>query len=158
MHASAWRPGTHFLRETEGSRFVQRISLSAGDAGNRVEFSNVIDWKTKEANLKATFSLSAVNNLATYNWDIGTIQRPTEEERQFEVASHQWIDLSDKSGTYGATILTDCKNASDKPDDKTIRLTLVRTPGTRGGYADQGTQDIGRHEIVFGIAGHAGDW
>jgi alpha-mannosidase len=34
-------------------------------------------------------------------------------------------------------------------------LTLVRTPGTRGGYADQGTQDIGRHEIRFGIAGHA---
>src|SRR5437773_4056437 len=39
-----------------------------------------------------------------------------------------------------------------------IRLTLVRTPGTRGGYADQGTQDIGRHQILFGLAGHAGDW
>src|SRR5205085_2921819 len=25
-------------RETEGSRFVQHISLSAGDAGNRIEF------------------------------------------------------------------------------------------------------------------------
>src|SRR5436190_249549 len=145
-------------RETEGSRFVQRISLAAGDAGNRVEFSNVIDWKTKEANLKATFPLAAANNLATYNWDVGTIQRPNEEERQFEVASHQWIDLTDKSGAYGVTVLTDCKNASDKPDDKTIRLTLVRTPGTRGGYADQGTQDVGRHEILFGLAGHAGDW
>src|SRR5205823_9713695 len=60
--------------------------------------------------------------------------------------------------TYGVTVLTDCKNASDKPDDKTIRLTLLRTPGTRGAYADQTTQDIGRHEIVFGLAGHAGDW
>src|SRR5437762_3045107 len=145
-------------RETETSKFVQTVSLSAGDAGNRVEFSNVIDWKTKEANLKATFPLSAANNLATYNWDVGTIQRPNEEERQFEVASHQWIDLTDKSGGYGVTVLTDCKNASDKPDDKTIRLTLVRTPGTRGGYADQGTQDVGRHEILFGLAGHAGDW
>jgi alpha-mannosidase len=55
-------------------------------------------------------------------------------------------------------VLTDCKNGSDKPDDKTLRLTLLRTPGTRGGYADQGTQDWGRHEIVFGLAGHAGDW
>jgi alpha-mannosidase len=35
---------------------------------------------------------------------------------------------------------------------------LIRTPGTRGGYADQGTQDIGHHEFVFGIAGHSGDW
>ncbi len=145
-------------RETEGSKFVQRVSLSAGDAGNRVEFSNVIDWKTKEANLKAAFPLAATNNLATYNWDIGTVQRPNEEERQFEVASHQWIDLTDQSGSFGVTILTDCKNASDKPDDKTIRLTLIRTPGTRGGYADQGTQDIGRHEIRFGLAGHANDW
>ena len=27
-------------RETEGSKFVQTVSLSAGDAGNRVEFGN----------------------------------------------------------------------------------------------------------------------
>ena len=145
-------------RDTEDSKFVQTISLSAGDAGNRVEFRNAIDWKTKQANLKATFPLSAANNLATYNWDIGTVQRPNAEERQFEVASHQWIDLTDQSGSYGATILTDCKNASDKPDDKTLRLTLIRTPGTRGGYADQGTQDLGRHDIVFGLAGHDNDW
>jgi alpha-mannosidase len=145
-------------RETENSKFVQTVRLSTGDAGNRVEFSNVIDWNTREANLKATFPLAAANNLATYNWDVGTIQRPNEEERQFEVASHQWIDLTDKNGAFGTTILTDCKNASDKPDDRTVRLTLIRTPGTRGGYADQGTQDIGRHEILFGLAGHANDW
>jgi alpha-mannosidase len=152
------RVSLEITREIEDSKFVQMVSLSAGDAGNRVEFGNVVDWKTKQANLKATFPLSASNKLATYNWDVGTIQRPTAEERQFEVGSHQWIDLSDQTGSFGATVLTDCKNGSDKPDDKTIRLTLVRTPGTRGGYADQGTQDIGRHEFTFGLAGHAGDW
>src|SRR5262249_46828197 len=106
-------------RETGGSKFIQTVSLATGDAGGRVEFSNMIDWKTKDANLQATFPLSATNNLATYNWDVGTIQRPNEEERQFEVASHQWIDLTDKSGTFGATVLTDCKNGSDKRDDQT---------------------------------------
>jgi alpha-mannosidase len=35
---------------------------------------------------------------------------------------------------------------------------MIRTPGTRGGYPDQGTQDIGHHEIMFGLAGHADDW
>src|ERR1700681_2815645 len=70
-------------RETEDSKFVQTISLSAGDAGNRVEFRNAIDWKTKNANLKATFPLAAANRLATYNWDVGTVQRPNAEERQF---------------------------------------------------------------------------
>jgi alpha-mannosidase len=152
------RVAVEVRRETEYSTFVQTISLSAGDSGNRLEFRNVIDWKTKEANLKATFPLAAANKLATYNWDIGTVQRPNAEERQFEVASHQWIDLTDHSGAYGVTVLTDCKNGSDKPDDKTLRLTLVRTPGTRGGYADQGTQDIGRHEILFGLAGHENGW
>ena len=93
--------------------------------------------------------------MATYNWDIGTIERPTAQPKKFEVPSHQWIDLTDMSGEFGATILTDCKNGSDKPNDNTIRLTLIRTPGTRGGYPDQGTQDIGHHEFIYGIAGHA---
>ena len=96
--------------------------------------------------------------MATYNWDIGTIERPTAKPKKFEVPSHQWIDLTDMRGEFGATILTDCKNGSDKPNDHTIRLTLIRTPGTRGGYHDQGTQDLGHHEFVYGIAGHAGGW
>ncbi len=145
-------------RETAGSLFVQTIRLSAGDAGRRVEFANVVDWHTRESNLKATFPLTASNQMATYNWDIGTIERPTAQPKKFEVPSHQWIDLTDMKGEFGATILTDCKNGSDKPNDHTIRLTLIRTPGTRGGYADQGTQDIGHHEFVYGIAGHAAGW
>lgn len=145
-------------RETAGSRFLQTIRLSAGDAGKRVEFVNAIDWNAKESNLKATFPLTASNQLATYNWDIGTIERPTAEPKKFEVPSHQWIDLTDMSGEFGSTILTDCKNGSDKPNNNTIRLTLIRTPGTAGGYPDQGTQDIGHHEFIFGFAGHAGDW
>ena len=57
-------------------------------------------------------------------------------------------------------MLTDCKNASDKPDDNTIRLTLMRTPGLgpRAGYGDQTTQDLGHHEFVYGLAVHGGDW
>ncbi len=145
-------------REAEGSRFIQAVRLSAGDAGNRVEIGHVMDWNTKEGNLKAVFPLTAYNPNATYNWDIGTISRPNENDRQFEVASHQWIDLTDASGSFGVTILTDCKNASDKLNDNTLRLTLVRTPGIRGSYPDQGTQDIGHHEFVYGLAGHSGDF
>jgi alpha-mannosidase len=152
------RVALEITRETAGSTFKQTIRLSAGDAGKRVEFGNVIDWKTKESNLKATFPLTASNVMATYNLDIGTIQRPAAQPKKFEVPSHQWIDLTDATGEFGATVLTDCKNGSDKPNDHTIRLTLIRTPGIRGGYKDQATQDIGHHEFVYGIAGHAGDW
>ncbi len=159
------RVSLEVTREAEGSKFVQTISLSAGDAGNRVEFRNAIDWKTLAANLKATFPLSASNENATYNWDIGTIQRPSAQERQFEVGSHRWIDLTDKSGADGVTILTDCKNGSDKRDDHTIRLTLLRSPGLQPSqngrpvaYSDQANQDWGHHDFVFGLAAHAGDW
>jgi alpha-mannosidase len=123
-----------------------------------VEFGNKIDWKTRESNLKATFPLVASNQMATYNWDIGTIERPTAQPKKFEVPSHQWIDLTDMSGKFGATILTDSKNGSDKPNDNTLRLTLLRTPGVAGGYPDQATQDIGHHNFVYGIAGHSADW
>ncbi|MGO9402339.1 MAG: alpha-mannosidase [Terriglobales bacterium] len=152
------RVAVEVARQTAGSRFLQTIRLSAGDAGKRVEFENAIDWNTRESNLKATFPLTASNRTATYNWDIGTIDRPTAEPKKFEVPSHQWIDLTDMTGAFGATILTDCKNGSDKPNDNTIRLTLIRTPGTRGGYADQGTQDIGHHEFIYGVTGHGGGW
>ena len=145
-------------REGEDSKFVQIVRLSAGDAGNRVEFGNVIDWHAKAANLKVVFPFTASNRLATYNWGIGTVERPNEDARQFEVASHRWIDLTDQSGAFGVTVLTDDKYASDKPNDNTLRLTLIRTPGTRGGYTDQGSQDWGHHEFVFGLAAHAGDW
>ena len=156
------RVAIEVARETEGSKFVQTVSLSAGDAGNRVEFRESIDWRTLSANLKAVFPLSASNENATYNWEIGTIERPTEMERQFEVASHHWIDLTDQSGAWGSTILTDVKNGSDKRDDHIIRLTLIRTPGEasgmKGEYTDQLNQDWGHHEIVFALAGHNGDW
>ena len=159
------RVSIEVTREIEGSRFVQTVSLAAGDAGDRVEFGNAIDWRTLSANLKAVFPLSASNQDATYNWGVGTIERPTAMERQFEVASHRWIDLTDKSGSFGATILTDLKNGSDKRNDNTIRLTLMRSPGMHPSsngrppnYSDQSNQDWGHHEFVFGLAGHAGDW
>ena len=159
------RVSLEITRETENSKFVQTVSLSAGDAGNRVEFGNAIDWRTLSANLKAAFPLTANNPDATYNWEIGTIQRPNAQERQFEVASHRWIDLTDKSSAYGVTFLTDVKNGSDKPTDNTIRITLIRTPGLQPvpagrqqPYADQANQDWGHHEFVFGLTGHKGTW
>ncbi len=156
------RVAIEVTREGEGSKFAQTVRLSAGDAGNRVEFGESVDWRSLSANLKAVFPLSAANKLATYNWEVGTIQRPVAFDRQFEVASHHWIDQTDESGTYGSTILTDVKNGSDKRDDSTIRLTLLRSPGEasqmKGAYTDQLNQDWGHHEILFGLAGHAGDW
>lgn len=156
-------------RHTDSSAFEQTIRLAAGDAGNRVEFGNVIDWRTGKTALKASVSTTAANPVATYNWDVGTIQRGNNNERQFEVGSHQWIDLTDTSRAFGVTVLTDAKNGSDKPDDNTLRLTLLYTPGTLHHlpgtppsyfeqYSYMATNDWGHHVFSFGLAGHAGDY
>ncbi len=154
------RVALEITRSGEGSTYVQTVSLAAGDAGNRVEFANSINWRGKAENLKVAFPLAANNPNATYNEDVGTIQRPNAFDRQFEVMSHRWIDLTDVSGSFGVTLLTDTKNGSDKRTDNTVRVTLIRTPGIspRVGYSDQANQDWGHHDFTFGLAGHTGDW
>jgi alpha-mannosidase len=146
-------------RDAEGSRFAQTITLAAGTSGQRVEFHNTIDWRSTGCNLKAEFPLSVSNPQATYNWEVGTLKRSNNDEKKYEVPSHQWFDLTDTGGDYGVTVLSPCKYASDKPNDNTLRLTLLRTPGVHSDdYADQSTQDWGRHEITYGLAAHGGDW
>ncbi|HEY3265376.1 MAG TPA: glycoside hydrolase family 38 C-terminal domain-containing protein [Armatimonadota bacterium] len=144
-------------RKSQGSTFVQHIRLAANGAGNRVEFDNAIDWNTLKHNIKATFPLAVHNDLATYNLGFGTIQRATNDPKKYEVVSRHWFDLTDKKGDYGVTVLEDSKFGSDKPDDHTLRLTLLRTPSTRS-YPDQATQDIGHHRVLYALEGHKGDW
>ena len=159
------RAALEVSREAEGSRFTETIRLTAGDAGNRVEIADLVDWRTSAAALKATFPLTASNPEATYSWDVGTVRRGNDDPKKYEVASHQWFDLTDRSGrggAYGVTVLSGSKLGSDKPDDRTLRLTLLYTPGLGDGnandYSDQATQDWGQHEIVYGLAAHAGGW
>ena len=149
------------------AKIVQRIRLAAGDDGSRVDVANHIDWKTPGTLFKAAFHMTASNPEATYNLDLGTIQRGNYTKKQYEVPTHAWIDLTDTSGTYGASILTSCKYGSDKPNDNTLRLTLIHTPKTkecedetldRGVMREQRWQDMGRHEFNYAITGHPGDW
>ncbi len=158
VEAGPVRVSIEIERETDGSKFVQQVRLSDGNSGERVEVANTIDWQTKERALKASFPLVATNKLATYELQVGAIERETNNDKKYEVPQHQWLDLTDSSGKFGAGILNDSKFGSDKPDANTVRLTLLYTPGVRAGYADQATQDFGRHQILYGIAPHAGDW
>ena len=152
------RVALQVTRDSAGSHFVQTIRLASGGAGNRVEFANSINWKGAESALKAVFPLTVANPMATYNWELGTIQRGNNEPNKFEVPAHKWFDLTDTDGKYGVSVLDTGKYGSDKPDDSTVRLTLLYTPGVRGGYQDQATQDWGRHDFVYALEGHAGDW
>lgn len=144
-------------RSARNSGFLQFIRLTTGEAGKRIEIKNTVEWQSKGVSLKASFPLMASNPVATYNLGLGTIERTTNNEKKYEVPSREWFDLSDKSGKFGVTIVEDCKFGSDKPDDKTLRLTLLYTPATNF-YHDQATQDWGTHDFTYGIYSHTGDW
>jgi alpha-mannosidase len=148
-------------RKGLNSEVEQIISLASGEAGKRIEVANKIDWQSKEVSLKASFPLTASNEKATYNLGVGTIQRTNNNSVKFEVPSKEWFDLTDKSGSYGVSILEDCKYGSDKPNDNTLRLTLLYTPGINKSTSwawYQGTQDWGIHNVKYGIYSHKGDW
>lgn len=139
-----------------GSKFVQRISLALGS--DKVDVQNTIDWQTKEHALKAAFPLTTENENATYDLQLGAIERGNNNPNKYEVPQHQWLDMSSPDGSKGVGILNEGKFGSDKPSTDTVRLTLIYTPGVQGGYSDQATQDFGRHDITYSIMPHAGTW
>ncbi len=145
-------------RAARNSFITQRISLCAGDFGRVVQIDADIDWQSTECALKASFPLKVRNDMATYNWGLGTVQRGNNDPRKYEVPSHEWIDLTSPDHSYGVSIIEDSKYGSDKPSPDEIRLTLLYTPGVRNGYLDQHSQDWGRHQITYGIYPHSGDW
>ncbi len=145
-------------RQAEGSSFSQTVRLAAGAAGDRVEIANSIDWQSKSCALKVEFPLTVTNLHATYNWDLGKIDRGINNSKKFEVPTHQWFDLTDKSGNYGVSILTGAKYGSDMPDTTLVRLTLLYSPGVTFPFYEQRWQDWGHHDFVYGIYGHTGDW
>ncbi len=161
------RVAIEVVRSNEGSIFKQRIQLSAGADGSRVETLNQIEWKTRGTLLKAAFHFTANAPEATYNLGLGTIKRGNRIEKQYEVSHHSWFDLTDKSEDYGVSVLTGAKYGSDKVDDNTLILTLIHGTDTKesvqevlddGPMSEMRWQDWGRHEIKYAIASHKADW
>lgn len=139
------------------SIFRQYISLYEGKLADRIDFRNDIDWQSTNALLKAEFPLSVSNEEATYDLGVGTVRRGNNTLTAYEVYAQRWADLTDKSGEYGVSVMNDSKYGWDKPDDNTIRLTLLHTPKTKRGYTYQDRQDWGRHTFTYSLVGHAGE-
>ncbi|WP_455496682.1 alpha-mannosidase [Coprobacter sp.] len=142
-------------RKDGDSRFIQRICLTEGAADDRIDIITDIDWATKATLLKAEFPLSVSNKEASYDLGLGNIKRGNNTDLAYEVYAQHWADLSDKDGSYGVSILNNCKYGWDKPDDNTLRLTLLHTPGSEKRYLHQRTMDFGHHQIIYSIVGHS---
>lgn len=146
------------MRKYGESSFCQYVTLNEGGQSDRIDIRNEVDWQTSNALLKAEFPLSVSNGKATYDLGLGCVERGNNTDNLYEVYAQQWTDLSDKDGGYGVSVLNDSKYGWDKPDDNTVRLTLLHTPKTGGGYSYQSRQDMGRHAFTYSIVGHSGNW
>lgn len=138
------------------SLFKQYIRLYEGSRADRIDFYNEVDWQLSNALLKAEFPLNMANTEATYDLGLGSVRRGNNTETAYEVYAQYWADLTDRSGNYGVSVLNDSKYGWDKPDDNTLRLTLLHTPETDKDYAYQNRQDFGHHCFTYSLVGHAG--
>ena len=152
------RVALEVVRRHRRSTFTQRWSLAAGEAGHRLECAMKIDWHERGRLLKAVFPLAAANPKATFDLGLGAVERGNARPGKYEVPAQQWADLTDLSGELGVAILSDSRYGWDKPDDGTLRLSLVRSPRTWRKFRHQASQDHGRHRTTWALTGHAGSW
>jgi alpha-mannosidase len=135
------------------SKFTQYIRLTDGSTDDRVDIVNEIDWNTTNALLKAEFPMSVSNPKASYDLGLGFIKRGNNVDNSYETYAQQWADITGDEG-YGISIINDCKYGWDKPNDNTLRLTLLHTPKTNDRYTYQARQDFGHHTFTYSIVGH----
>ena len=143
-------------RSHNQSTFIQYISLTEGAADDRIDITAEIDWNEANALLKAEFPMSVANEKASYDLGIGYIERGNNTQTAYEVYALQWADISHTDNSYGIAIMNDSKYGWDKPNDHTLRMTLLHTPkvGKDPNMTHQDHLDMGRHTIRYAIVGH----
>jgi alpha-mannosidase len=152
------RVAIRLLRRGERSSLSQTVRLSAQGAGDCIEVLTEAEWHTRGYILKASFTLACPAEKATYDLGCGVIERANNTASKHEVPAHQWADLSNEGEDWGVSILSDCKYGWDKPNDQTLRLSLLRSPRTFRRFPHQGTQDHGRHRFAYALYPHHMGW
>ncbi len=144
------------VKKYEDSTFTQIIRLTAG--GKWVEVENDVDWLCRKSMLMAQFPLSVSNPVAEFDLGLGADRgENTNSFPYFQHCVHQWADLTDTDGSYGVSILNDCKYGMEKPADNTLRLSLIHTPtGNFMPISAEDWQDFGKNLFRYGITGHTG--
>jgi alpha-mannosidase len=144
------------------SRATSRIRLD----GHRVETETEVDWREREAVLKAAFDVDVHTDHAAYETQFGHVVRPTHENTtwdaaRFEVCAHRWVHVGEgRAGSgYGAALANDATYGHDvtrHPRDgggtfSRVRLTLLRAPLFPDPETDQG-RHVFRYALVPGVS------
>lgn len=137
------------------SVFANYIALT--DGGQCVEVYSEIEWQSLCTMAKNKFAFTCSNEKATFDLGLGAIERGNMNEKLFEVPAQKWADITDKSGEYGVSVISECKYGWDKYSDDTLRMTVLHTP--KKNYridSMQSLMDIGLNRYSFAIFSHTG--
>jgi alpha-mannosidase len=119
------------------------------------------DWQETHVLVKAAFPVTVAADHATYEIPCGAIKRPTlpnphslseHEQAKWEVPALHWADLTQADGSYGVSLLNDCKYGYDAQPD-CLRLTLLRSPRWPDPACDRGI-----HHFTYVLYPHSGSW
>ncbi|WP_033344983.1 alpha-mannosidase [Catenuloplanes japonicus] len=143
------------VRTINKSTITQWVRLRAGSA--RVDFDTEVDWQEREKLLKAAFGLDVHADRVASEIQFGHVFRPTHantgwDAARFEVSAHRWVHAAEPG--YGAALITEATYGHDAGrhtrDDgattTTIRLSLLRAPGSPDPQAD-----LGRHRFTYAL-------
>jgi alpha-mannosidase len=138
------------------SEFKTYICLT--DEGETVEVYNEIEWQSMRTLCKNRFSFTASNDKATFDLGLGAIKRENMSDKLFEVPAQKWADITDKTGEFGVSVISECKHGWDKFNDNTLRLTAIHTP-KRNYRIDsmQSMMDLGLNRYAYAIYSHKGE-
>lgn len=124
----AIRAAVRQSREFGDSTLVQDVSL--GVDSKQIDFRTDVGWHEDETLLKAHFPMAVHATTATYDIQLGHLERDTHEnmswdEARFEKPHQQWIAVGEHS--YGIAVLNDCKYGVHV-DGTDVGLSLFRAP------------------------------
>lgn len=143
------------IQTDKKSTFTNIVALT--DGCDVVEVYSEIEWQNLRTLAKNKFSFTAENEKATFDLGLGAIERGNMNEKLFEVPAQKWVDLTDKSGEFGVSVLSECKYGWDKYKDNTLRLTVLHTP--KKNYridSMQSFMDLGLNRYSYAIFSHKG--
>lgn len=149
------RQTVRVTKQFNNSELIQDYILDY--ASPLLKIANKVDWRETHVMLKTAFPLNLKSDRATYEIPCGTISRSTKpqtaaERAKWEVPALNWADLTDNSGKYGVSLLSDCKHGYDIQPDR-LRLTLLRSPEWPDPQSDKGI-----HYFTYALYPHQQDW
>lgn len=148
------RVAMKIVKTYKDSTFTSIVALSRG--GKVVEVYDETEWRSTCSAAKEIFCFTAESPVATYDLGLGAIKRGNMNEKLYEVPAQKWADITDESGEFGVSVISECKYGWDKYDNNTLRLTLMHTP-LKNYRVDsmQSMMELGLNRYSYGIYSHS---